>query len=99
MAEKSRLSGQPNDSGANPSRAQAYLSTLEFPMSKQSILEKALAEGADEALLEALRQLPDDRPYTAPPDPAREREGPVSVQAGTYSSSIGNYYDPTTGSY
>jgi len=71
--------------------AQWYLSTLECPMDKYSVLQKAIQEGADPAVINALRELPEfDTQRVGPAPPHEER---------TYTSSIGNYYDPTTGAY
>ncbi|TLY37142.1 MAG: hypothetical protein E6K60_05700 [Nitrospirae bacterium] len=79
--------------------AQWYLSTLECPMDKYSVLQKAIQEGADPAVINALRELPEFS-LSANPEPDTQRVGPAPPhEERTYTSSIGNYYDPTTGAY
>ncbi len=58
----------------NPIQAQKFLGGMNYPASKEAVLEHARAQGADENVLSALEQIPD-----------REYEGPSGV-----SEALGN---------
>ena len=49
----------------NPIELQKHLSGLDYPVSKDEVVKKAEDSGADDATLEALRNLP-DREYEKP---------------------------------
>jgi len=48
-----------------PFRIQKYLAGVRYPARKDKVLERAQQKGADEQVLAALRQLPDDE-YESP---------------------------------
>jgi len=50
---------------ANPIQVQKYLSGIDYPASKDDIVATAEKEGADGAVLEALKNIPDGE-YDAP---------------------------------
>ena len=50
---------------ANPIQVQKYLSGIDYPASKDDIVATAEQEGADGAVLEALKSIPDGE-YDAP---------------------------------
>ncbi|SDQ22135.1 Protein of unknown function [Curtobacterium sp. UNCCL20] len=50
---------------ANPIQVQKYLSGIDYPASKDDIVATAEQEGADGAVLEALKNIPDGE-YDAP---------------------------------
>ena len=50
----------------NPIQVQKFLGGLDYPVSKDTILETAKKNGADKDVLDALLGLP-DREYDAPP--------------------------------
>jgi hypothetical protein len=50
----------------NPIQVQKFLGGLDYPVSKDTIVETAKKNGADEDVLEALERIP-DREYDAPP--------------------------------
>ena len=49
----------------NPIQIQKFLSGMDYPVSKDTILETAKKEGADDNVLEALGRIPDSQ-YDAP---------------------------------
>ena len=49
----------------NPIQLQKFLGGVDYPASKDDLLKKAEEHGADEEVLQALRDLP-DREYDAP---------------------------------
>ena len=51
----------------NPIQLQKFLSGVDYPATKQDLLEKARQEGADEPVLRTLEQLPMDR-FNSPND-------------------------------
>ncbi len=50
----------------NPIQLQKYLKGVDYPASKQDLLERAKQEGADENVFSTLEQLPDEE-YETPP--------------------------------
>ena len=44
----------------NPIQVQKYLSGMNYPASKQDLIDKAKQEGADENLLSTLERMPDE---------------------------------------
>lgn len=56
------------DSGKiNPIEVQKYLSGIEYPADKQAIVDIAREQGADDQILSALEQLPDEQ-FETPAD-------------------------------
>jgi hypothetical protein len=55
----------------NPIQLQKYLKGLDYPVSKQQLIEAAKKNGADENVLATLQQLPDKK-YDAPVDVSEE---------------------------
>jgi hypothetical protein len=51
----------------NPIQLQKYLKGIDYPASKQDLLERAKQEGADENVCATLEQLPDEE-YETPAD-------------------------------
>jgi len=49
----------------NPIQLQKYLKGIDYPASKQDLLERAKQEGADENVFSTLEQLPDEE-YETP---------------------------------
>jgi hypothetical protein len=49
----------------NPVQAQTFLGGIDYPASKEDLVEHAEAQGADEEVLDALRRIP-DREYDGP---------------------------------
>lgn len=49
----------------NPIQIQKFLSGIDYPASKDTIVSTAEKEGADDNVLDALRQIP-DKEYDAP---------------------------------
>ena len=49
----------------NPVQAQTFLGGIDYPASKEDLVEHAEQQGADEEVLDALRQIP-DREYDGP---------------------------------
>ena len=45
----------------NPVQAQKFLKGIDYPASKQDIVQKAKSEGADDRIVQALERLPDRR--------------------------------------
>lgn len=64
---KSEKSEKPERAGEspNPVQVQKFLGGLDYPASKQALLDKAREKGADQRLLETLQRLP-DRQYDSP---------------------------------
>lgn len=55
----------------NPVQIQKFLGGLDYPAGKQDILEKAKQEGADDNVMQALEQIP-DQDYASPVAVSRE---------------------------
>lgn len=55
----------------NPVQVQKFLGGLDYPAGKHDILEKAKQEGADENVMQALEQIP-DQDYASPVAVSRE---------------------------
>lgn len=51
----------------NPIQVQKYLSGMNYPASKQDLIDKAKQEGADENLLSTLERMPDEN-FETPAD-------------------------------
>lgn len=49
----------------NPIQIQKFLGGLDYPVSKQDLIDKAKREGADRKVMDALEQIPDQE-YTSP---------------------------------
>lgn len=45
---------------ANPIQVQKFLSGMDYPASKEEIVEHAKSKGADENIMQTLEQLPDE---------------------------------------
>ncbi len=69
----------------NPVQLQKYLGGLDYPVSKEDIIERAQEKGADDRVMSVLEQLP-DREYDAPTavskEAARIIEGQDQEDAG-----------------
>ena len=48
------------DQDSNPAEAQKYLSGVNYPASKQQLIEKARSEGADENVISTLEKMSGD---------------------------------------
>jgi hypothetical protein len=55
----------------NPAQVQKFLAGVDYPVSKQTLLDTAQSEGADENVLYTLEQLP-ERTYNGPNAVAEE---------------------------
>lgn len=55
----------------NPVQVQKFLGGLDYPVSKQDILDRARDNGADENVMDALERIP-DREYDGPTAVSRE---------------------------
>jgi len=51
----------------NPIQVQKYLGGMDYPASKDEIVDHAKSKGADEKVMETLEQLPDDN-FQTPAD-------------------------------
>lgn len=51
----------------NPVEIQKYLGGVNYPVSKQDLIQHAQSKGADENIKQVLEQLPDDK-YETPAD-------------------------------
>lgn len=51
----------------NPIQVQKFLSGMDYPCNKQDIVEHAKSQGADDNVMETLKQLPDEN-YQTPAD-------------------------------
>lgn len=51
----------------NPIQLQKFLKGVDYPVNKETLLKHAKKNGADEAVLETLKQLPDEE-YETPTD-------------------------------
>lgn len=56
---------QKASSPPNPIQIQKFLGGLDYPVSKQDILDKAKQEGADKKVMDALEQIPEQE-YKSP---------------------------------
>ncbi len=64
----SHHNGDHDDSGkVNPIQVQKFLGGMDYPADKQSIVDTAREQGADERVLNALEQLPDGQ-FETPAD-------------------------------
>ncbi len=54
----------------NPIQVQKFLKGVDYPCSKQDLLQKAKEEGADENVLQTLQRMPMDR-FNSPNDVAQ----------------------------
>lgn len=45
---------------ANPIQVQKFLSGMDYPASKEEIVDHAKSQGADENIMQTLKQLPDE---------------------------------------
>ncbi|MFM2063414.1 MAG: hypothetical protein RLZZ507_3084 [Cyanobacteriota bacterium] len=53
---------------ANPVELQKHLKGVDYPATKDELIEKAREQGADKKLLSLLEQLPEDEEYDNPVD-------------------------------
>jgi hypothetical protein len=60
-----------NQSAVTPADVQKHLSGLEYPASKQQVVDHATQNGASEDIISILDQLP-DREYNGPAEVSRE---------------------------
>lgn len=56
-----------NGDNINPIQVQRYLDGVEYPASKQDLMESARTEGADDSVIQALDSLPDQQ-FNSPVD-------------------------------
>jgi hypothetical protein len=56
-----------NTTRVNPIQVQKYLKGLHYPVTKQDLVKTAKKEGADEDIMHALQQLPEQE-YARPTD-------------------------------
>jgi hypothetical protein len=54
----------------NPVQIQKYLSGIDYPADKKTLLEQARKHGADEAVIDILNELP-EKTYNTPKDVSR----------------------------
>lgn len=52
----------------NPISVQKYLKGMDYPASKDELVDHAEEQGADKEVLDLLEQLPDDEEYETPAD-------------------------------
>lgn len=69
--EGGRDRGDSERSVPNPIQVQKFLGGLDYPVSKQDILDRARENGADENVMDALERIPDGE-YDAPTAVSRE---------------------------
>ena len=60
-----------NDQDVNPVQVQKFLGGIDYPCSKQDLVDTAKDQGADERVMNVLKKLP-DRKYDAPTDVTKE---------------------------
>lgn len=53
---------------ANPVEIQKHLKGVDYPASKQELIQHAQKQGADQDLLSILEQLPENKEYETPTD-------------------------------
>ncbi len=53
---------------ANPVEIQKHLKGVDYPASKEELIEHAREQGADKQLISLLEQLPEDEEYENPAD-------------------------------
>ncbi len=53
---------------ANPVQIQKHLKGVDYPASKQDLIQQAQRQGADEKVISLLEQLPEDEEYENPTD-------------------------------
>jgi len=53
---------------ANPIQIQKHLKGIDYPASKQELVNHAQKQGADRKVLSLLEQLPDDEEFDSPTD-------------------------------
>ncbi len=63
MADKDQI--------VNPIQVQKFLGGIDYPASKQDLLDTAKSQGADQNVMSTLKKLP-DRKYDAPTDVTKE---------------------------
>jgi hypothetical protein len=54
----------------NPIQIQKYLQHVDYPCTKEELIEKAKAEGADDAIVETLQAVPETK-FNKPTDVSR----------------------------
>lgn len=52
----------------NPISVQKYLKGMDYPATKDELIDHAEEQGADDAVLDLLEQLPDDEEFETPAD-------------------------------
>ncbi len=52
----------------NPISVQKYLKGMDYPASKDELIDHAEEQGADDEVLDLLEQLPDDEEFETPAD-------------------------------
>lgn len=60
-----------NGKNMNPVQVQKFLGGVDYPASKQELVDTAKDQGADDNVMNALKQIP-DREYDAPTDVTKE---------------------------
>ncbi|MBD6619418.1 DUF2795 domain-containing protein [Komarekiella sp. 'clone 1'] len=53
---------------ANPVAIQKHLKGVDYPANKQTLIKHAKKQGADQAILSLLEQLPEEEEYESPTD-------------------------------
>ena len=53
---------------ANPIQVQKFLSGMDYPASKDEIVNHAKSKGADDNIMQTFQQLPDDEDFETPAD-------------------------------
>lgn len=53
---------------ANPVQIQKHLKGVDYPASKQELIQHAQQQGADQKIISLLEQLPEDEEYENPTD-------------------------------
>jgi hypothetical protein len=53
---------------ANPVAIQKHLKGVDYPANKQTLMKHAKKQGADQAILSLLEQLPEEKEYESPTD-------------------------------
>ena len=65
---------------ANPIQIQKYLKGVDYPTDKQTLIDTAKQQGADESVCASLDQLPDEQ-FQTPADVSAAFEGPSQNHA------------------
>ncbi len=63
--------GESDEEMVNPVQVEKFLKGMDYPVSKQDIIQKAEEEGADENVMETLNKLP-ERQYNSPVSISKE---------------------------